>query len=503
MSKIKINDTNKVLKGFNLACNAVKASLGSEGGLALMPNSTDIMFPPVFTKDGISIARKLRHKDPEVYMGIQLAQQISAKSLIENGDATTTTLVLAQAVVENTLKEGSYFFNKKVERGIEEACKEVYYHLKTLSKKTTAKDTEKIATVSANNDKYIGKLVAEAYKKSPVVHIDKHDRATTTLEISSGMRLQSGWMNPFLINNQSKATFEAEDCNVILYEGYLEGDDAIQKFINEHRTEPLLIIAERFSDDTLTKLTDLMEREVLNVCAVQCPEFDVKRKAMLSDIALYTGGEVFLRGSSSKVTAGKVKKVIVEHTSTVIIPTNVPIEVQERIKQLEEQAETSKERDFLRKRVQNLQGVSATILVGAVTTEEKDELYDRVDDAVCAVRSAKEEGWVAGGGSTLVYISNMMAQEFDNEDIQFGYDCIKNAICSVFETVCENSRRDFKDYVGAAKKGYGMGYNAHTDEVSNLIVDGVIDSSRSLRLALSHAASVAKLLMNTKVVISR
>lgn len=497
--KIKINNNNKVLEGFFLACDAVKASLGSEGGLAFMPNPSDILTAPVFTKDGISIARALTHKNSEMNMGIQLAKQISARSLTENGDATTTTLVLAQAIVKNAHQN----YNKKVEKGINIACEEVNKHLKKLSKKTSAKDTQKIATISANNDSYIGNIVAKAYKQSSMVSFDRHEKKDTVLEVTDGMRLSNGWMNPFMINNQSKGVFEAENAHIICYEGILEGENAVQEYLQQNSDQPIIIIAERFSDDVLIKLTDLHERRVLNICAVQCPEYDNKRKALLSDIALYTGGEVFLRGTSTEVKAGIAKKVTVEHQSTSIIPTEVPAAVKERIEQLKSQIEDSPEKEFLKKRIQNLEGISVTVLVGGVTIEEKNELYDRVEDAVCAVKSAKEEGWVAGGGSTLAYISNQMNTAFENKDVQYGYDCIKEAICAVFETICDNSGREVGDYIEAAKKTYGMGYNAHTDELSNLIVDGVIDSSRSIRLALSHAASVAKLLMSTKVVISR
>lgn len=508
-----------MFEGFNLACDAVKASLGSEGGLALMWNPTDVLSAPVFSKDGISIAKMLQHKHPEVNMGITLAKQISAKSLVENGDATTTTLVLAQAVLKNTKKtyldrkgwwflakaslSSEYFFNKKVEKGINIACEEVFEQLKNIAKPTSDEDMQKIATVSANNDTFIGKMVAEAYKETDIVGFDRHDKVSTELKISNGMRLSNGWMSPFLVNNQSKAVFDAEDVNIICYEGYLEGDNAISEALDSMQNEPILIIAERFSDDIILKLADLLERRVLNVCAVQCPEYDNKRRALLADIAIYTDGEVFLRGTSTKVFAGKAKKVTVSGNTTVILPEAVTEKTQQRIQELKSQAEDSSEKDFLLKRAQNLQGSSATILVGAVTHEEKNELYDRVEDAVCAVKSAKEEGWVAGGGSTLAYISNKMNQTFENEDVQFGYNCIKNAINSVFKTVCENSRRDYTSYIAAAQKEYGKGYNAHTDEISDLIKDGVIDSARSLRLALSHAASVAKLLMNVKVVISR
>ena len=504
---ITINDNEKLLEGFNSVADAVKQSLGSEGGYAVMKNDFD---NPTITKDGFSIAKKIFFEDDFMNIGATLAKQVCATTLIKAQDSTTSSLTFAQALVKHI---GSRY-NKKVEQGIDEAFKEITESLDALSREINDETVRKIATISANNKKELGDLVYKAYKsisKGGIINVVEADQDRTTLKISKGMKLDKGFSSPFFVNNQNKACFEADNCLVLVYEGILEGDEIVQEFITENSNKPILIVAERFSDDVSIRMADYAQRKVLNICLVAAPEYDLKRKAILEDLALYTGGEVFLRGSSTEVKAGTVKRVLVEEGSTSITQENVSQEVKDRIEELRNQLEVVTDKKFIQTRVQNLEGSSATIFVGGTTPVEKKETFDLLDDAVGSVNSSLKEGWICGGGATMVYISSGLDTKFSNSDVQYGYDAMREAIKAPFQQICTNAGRAYKDYLPSFYNrvfrnkvidDYGIGYNAITDEVSNLIEDGVIDSKYSIRVALENAKSVAKLLSNVRVVIT-
>lgn len=517
--KISINDNERLLKGFNTVIDGVKQTLGSEGGLAVMANDFG---NPDISKDGISIAKKMFFDDPQENLGATLAKQVCATTLVKSGDATTTAAVLAQAIV----REMGNRYNKKVERGLNTAYDEITEHLNKLARKITDSSAKKIANISANNNKELGELVYRAYKtvgESGIIDVQEADSPITQMKDFKGMKLQKGYMNPWFITNQNTASFEMENVLVLVYEGHLEGDVHVQEFLQENSNTPILIVAERFSEDVIIKLTDLHQRNVLNVCAVQCPEYDVKRKALLEDLALYSDGEVFLQGGSTKVVAGMVKKVIVTEGTTSIIQEKNSEATKNRITELKNQLKTVTDKRFIQKRIQNLEGASATIYVGGTTDVERKERFDLVEDAVSAIKSSLVEGWICGGGATLAYISTLMNTKFDNPHIQFGYEAMKRAIQAPFKQISINAKVDLEDefvYEGVFNRWlsipsdtkpnkvmrsfhtYGMGYNATTDEVSNLIEDGVIDSKYSIQVALDNAKSVARLLLNVKVVIT-
>lgn len=504
--KISINDNSEIIEGFFLVCDGVKVTLGSEGGTGVLENE-QLGFP-ILTKDGISIARRIFSDNKKVDMGAAIARQACARSLTLAGDSTTSTLVLAQAIVNATKKEDEYYFNKKVEQGINEAYKDIVKNLNKLSKKVTSASVKKIAKVSANGDKDIAEVVFNAYKKvgqSGLIDVQESDNPFTELKHTNGMKLNKGFYSPFLINNQNTGVFEGNDVVVLVYNGFeIHKSETVINFINDNKGKPLLIIAERVnSEDWIKDIYRVNQSKAgFDVCVIECPFFDQKREAILEDIAIYTGGEVFVQGSSEKVIPGKISKVLVEQNYTSFFQDEISDRVKDRVEHLKNQLSTTSDKEFFAKRISNFEGTSATILVGGMSPQETKEKFDRVEDSVCAVKSALQEGYIAGGGSTLVYIATKLIKTFDNKDIQFGYDLMKEAIESPFRQICINARRNPEDYISFARESYGKGYNATTDEVADLVKDGILDSKRSIQVALEQAKTSAILLMNVKVVVT-
>jgi len=504
-----INDNSKLLKGYFTVCDAVSKTMGREGKLAIIENFMGI---PIVTKDGVTVARNINFSDneKEEQMGASLVKQACVKSLVENGDGTSTAACFAGAIVrcctKNTwLGNKKYFFNKKVELGMQTAFEEVCKKLNLYSKDVSDKDLEKIASISANNDNEIGSIILKAFKavgKNGIIQVKEGKK--TELSVSKGMKINKGFFSPFLINNQKNATFQAEKAKVLVYAGYeIHDNEYIKNWINQNKTNPIVIVAERVvSEDWIREIYRVNSQAGYNITVVEAPDFDLKREAILEDIALYTNGEVFVQGVSSDVVAGEVDSVVVEQNTTSFIKETVSEQVINRISELSAQFEHSSDPDFIRERIQALEGVSATITVGGKTESELKELKDRFDDAVSAIKSAVEQGWIAGGGSTLVKISFEMNKKFDNKDIQFGYNKFKEAIMYPFFQICENANRNPYDYIWETSKTYGVGYNAHKDELSNLIEDGVIDSCKSVKNSLENAFSVSKLILNSQVIIT-
>lgn len=509
MSKnnIEINNKKRLLKGFLETCTAVGKTMGSEGSLAIY--ESEMMGLPIVTKDGISVAKAMFYKDKHEAMGNFMAKQAALRTVLEIGDSTSSSLVLAKALVENSLKRRSLFqgaiYNKKVEQGFDLALEDVRQALKKLSRNTTDSDLKKIATVSANNNKEIGELILKAYKavgRDGVIDFKEDpDKLRTELEVTNGMLLPKGMFNP-LLRNQSNGNFEADDVLVVVYNGYEIGKSKeVFDFINANKNNSILLIVERTQDEDFVRRLATGNQNGFDITLIECPFFDTDREMLLEDIAIYTGGQVFVQGNSKEVIAGKLDRVIVTSSKSSLIKKDIPQLVKTRVKELETELKETRKKDFIKRRIQLLKGVASTINVGAPTETERREIYDRVEDAVYAVRASIEEGWVAGGGSSLVYISNKLNRDFKNKDEQHGYNLVRKSLQSVFIQICENANRDYKDYISACNT-YGWGYNAVSDEISNLIEDGVIDSVKSLRVSLENAISVAKMLLNIKVIVS-
>jgi len=509
---ISINDNKKLFEGFFTVCDAVSQTMGAQGRLAIIENK--ILGNPIITKDGISTAKEIFFENNFKNIGAHLAKQVAARTLVSAGDSTTSSLVFARALVNNSKKrkwlfgKKQYFFNKRVEQGMDLGYERFCELLTQVSRPVDDEAIRKIATVSSNNNTEIGDLVFKAYKavgKGGIIDVQQSNSYVSYLDESKGMKLSKGWESPFLINNQKTAKFEGDNALVIVYEGYFSGDKIIEDFLeNVERDRPIIIVAERFHEDTIIKLIEINQRRILNITAVQCPEFDNKRKALLEDLALFTGGKLFLQGGKdTTVTAGTVDRLIVTESSCSFIKNEVSQEVQYRIEELKQQMESVTDKDFIRRRIQNLEGVSATINVGGTEELERKERFDRVEDAVCSIQSAQEEGWISGGGSGLVYISKLMEKkDVGTHEMQFGYNMVVKSLREPFMQICSNANRDYRNYIGESEKIYGKGYNAYTDRKSNLIEDNIIDSSKSIRTALQNALSVTKLLLNAGIVIT-
>jgi chaperonin GroEL len=505
MPKTLINDTKKLFEGFFTVCNAAKQTLGAEGKLAVI-SAPMLGMPPIVTKDGVTVARNISFPDKEQAknMGASLAKQVAARTLLKVGDNTTTALVFAQAIVEET---DEYFFNKKIEKGMDIAFEEIVENIQKVRKETDDEAIKKIATISSNNNEEIGEILYQAYKivgEDGVIDVQEADsKANIELVESKGMRLNKGWASPFLINNQKTGNFEANEALVIVYEGYeIHNNDIVKSFITKNSDKPIVLIVERLGlPEWVEELYRVNVQGGYNVTLIEAPDFDVKRTALMEDIAEYVGAEIFVQGISKEVNPGKVDKVIVEQNTTSLIQQTVNEKVLERVENLKAQLENTSEKEFFQKRIQNLEGKSVTILVGGVTPEETKERFDRVDDATKNVKSSIAEGYLVGGGSAMVYISGQMKQKFDNEYVQKGYNILKEAIKRPFLQICSNARVEGEPYIKEIQSKYGMGYNAKTDEFTDLLEDGVIDSAKSLRVALENAKSQAVLLLNTSVVV--
>lgn len=499
MNNLKIQNNQELLEGFNAVCSAVAETLGAEGKYAIMENS-DPYGQPIVTKDGISVARQIFFPNKFHNIGAFLAKQVAAKTLAKAGDNTTTSLVLAKALVNIPTH-----YNKAVERGFKFANDEVLKHLDALSKPVDTHSLQRIATISANNDETIGKTIIDAYNAvgfDAIIEVKENiDNSSTFFEVFSGMKVDSGWATPWFINRDKTASWENENVLVLCASTY-ESDEKIKSFIEANKNRPILLIMERFSEVFKEELEGLFRRGVINICLVQAPDFDVKRLAYMEDIALYTDGEVYAKGQS--IVAGIADKVIVDESTTAIIKNTVSEAVLNKIESLKAQTESITDKNFLKKRIQKLEGISCVIKVGGVTETEAKERFDRVEDAVFAVKSSLVDGWIAGGGSALVYISNQMNSTFENRDEQLGYNFFREAIQMPFKQIILNANRQEKteEFVTPTLQTYGVGYNAKTDRVSNLIEDGVLDSTRSLKVALENARSVAERLLNVGVIVT-
>lgn len=509
-------------KGFLHTCNAVSETLGAEGKLAIL-ESSDVTKPPTVTKDGVSVASYIRFSNSVQNFGATLAKQVAARTLEKSGDSTTTSLVFSKAFL-NYFPEGVRY-NKAVERGINEGYKEVLSKLKKLSQPTTKETLERIAVISANNDEKLGSIIVEAYDAvggtDGIVEVrKKYDSNETYLVKQRGMKVEKGYHSPFFINNEKSVTWEAEDVLVAVCESWVS-DDNIKNFIRDNRyrkngtLQPMLLVLEKVEDiNFIMDLEKFAKMKLYDVCLISTPDVEkFKKLTHLQDIATYTGAEIYTATEEHKtIVAGKADSVVVNSETTQIIKNTVSDEVTALLDTLKGQVTTSNDVEFLRKRIQRLEGKSCIINVGGYTSSEVDERYDRVDDSLKSVKSSIEEGWIPGGGSTLVYISAGMKQTFKNKDEQSGYDLVKEVIKEPFKQILKNANRreptfyerlfkGEKGYINHSLNDFGIGYNAKTDRVSDLVKDGVIDSTKSIRVAFDSAKSMAEKLLNVGVVV--
>jgi chaperonin GroEL len=508
----------RMFRGVNVLANAVKATLGPKGRNAVLEKSFGA---PTITKDGVSVAKEIELKDKFENMGAQMVKEVASNTSDEAGDGTTTATVLAQAIIREGLKAVSSGRNPMdIKRGIDKAVATAVEELKKLSK--PCKDSKSIAqvgTISANSDESIGKTIADAMEKvgkEGVITVEEGSGLENELEVVEGMQFDRGYLSPYFINNQQNQTAELEKPVILLVDKKISNIRELLPLLEgvAKSGRPLLVVAEDLEGEALATLVVNNIRGILKVASVKAPGFGDRRKAMLQDIAVLTGGTVIsdeVGLSLEKATLndlGEAKKVVVEKENTTIIDgAGKQADIKARIESIRQQAEEATsdyDKEKLQERVAKLSGGVAVIKVGAATEIEMKEKKARVEDALHATRAAVEEGVVPGGGVALVRALKALDKlEGANEDQTVGVRILARSIEEPLRQIVDNAGEDAAVILNKVRDGKGtFGYNAATGEFGDLIEQGILDPTKVTRLALQNAASVAGLLLTTEVMVA-
>ena len=508
----------RMFRGVNILANAVKATLGPKGRNAVLEKSFGA---PTVTKDGVSVAKEIELKDKFENMGAQMVKEVASNTSDEAGDGTTTATVLAQAIIREGLKAVSSGRNPMdIKRGIDKGVAAAVEELRKLSK--PCKDSKAIAqvgTISANSDESIGKTIADAMEKvgkEGVITVEEGSGLDNELEVVEGMQFDRGYLSPYFINNQQTQTTELEKPFVLLADKKISNIRELLPLLEgvAKSGRPLLVVAEDVEGEALATLVVNNIRGILKVAAVKAPGFGDRRKAMLQDIAVLTGGTVIsdeVGLSLEKATSndlGEAKKIVVEkENSTIIDGAGKSADIKARIESIRQQiaeATSDYDKEKLQERVAKLSGGVAVIKVGAATEIEMKEKKARVEDALHATRAAVEEGVVPGGGVALIRVLKSLEKlEGKNEDQTVGIRILARAIEEPLRQIVENAGEDAAVVVNAVKAGKGAyGYNAATGEYGDMLEAGILDPTKVTRLALQNAASVSGLLLTTEVMIA-
>jgi len=508
----------RMFRGVNILANAVKATLGPKGRNAVLEKSFGA---PTVTKDGVSVAKEIELKDKFENMGAQMVKEVASNTSDEAGDGTTTATVLAQAIIREGLKAVASGRNPMdIKRGIDKAVIVVTEELKKLSK--PCKDSKAIAqvgTISANSDESIGKTIADAMEKvgkEGVITVEEGSGLDNELDVVEGMQFDRGYLSPYFINNQANQTTELEKPYVLLVDKKISNIRELLPVLESVAKggRPLLVVAEDVEGEALATLVVNNIRGILKVAAVKAPGFGDRRKAMLADIAVLTGGtvisdEVGLSLEKASLNdLGEAKKIVVEKENTTLIDgagkaSDIKARV-ESIRQQIEEATSDYDKEKLQERVAKLSGGVAVIKVGAATEIEMKEKKARVEDALHATRAAVEEGVVPGGGVALIRALKVLEKlEAANEDQAVGVRILARSIEEPLRQIVENAGEDAAVILNKVRDGKGSyGYNAATGEFGDLIEAGILDPTKVTRLALQNAASVAGLLLTTEVMVA-
>jgi chaperonin GroEL len=504
----------RMFAGVNILANAVKATLGPKGRNAVIDKSYGA---PTITKDGVSVAKEIELKDKLENMGAQLVREVASSTSDEAGDGTTTATVLAQAIIREGLKAVAVGINPMdLKRGIDKATAVAVEELRRLSK--PCKDPKAIAqvgTISANADESIGKTIADAMEKvgkEGVITVEEGSSLENELEVVEGMQFDRGYLSPYFINNAQTQAAELEKPYILLVDKKISNIRELLPLLEDlaKTSRPLLVVAEEVEGEALATLVVNTMRGVLKTAAVKAPGFGDRRKAMLQDIAILTGGTVIsdeVGLSLEKATLndlGEAKKVLVEKENTTIIDgAGKPSEIQARIASIRQQIEETTsdyDKEKLQERVAKLSGGVALIKVGAATEVEMKEKKARVEDALHATRAAVEEGVVPGGGVALIRALKALEKlSGKNEDQSHGIKILARAIQEPLRQIVSNAGEDAAVVLNQVREGKGnYGYNAATGEYGDLIDMGILDPTKVTRLALQNAASVAGLFLTTE-----
>ena len=509
----------KLKAGVDKLANAVKVTLGPRGREVLLEKKWG---SPNVTKDGVSVAKEIELKDPYENMAAQLVKEVASKTADVAGDGTTTATILTQAIYSEGLKAISAGANPVyVKRGIDEAVNKIIEKLKEMSQSVSGrKEIEQVATISANNDPEIGKIIADAMEKvgkDGVITVEESKTAETTLEVVEGMQFDRGYLSPYFVTNPEKMEAVLENPYILIYEKKINNIKellpVLEKVVQTNR--PLLIIAEDVEGEALATLVVNNIKGVLKVCAVKAPGFGERRKAMLQDIAILTGGTAITEDLGMTLESveldmlGQADKVVVDKDNTTIVGGKGSQEdIKARIEQIKKQIETTTsdyDREKLQERLAKLSGGVAIIKVGAATEAELKEKKDRVDDAVHATKAAVEEGIVAGGGTALLQASKVLDElKEENPDKAWGIKIIKNAARVPLKQIAYNAGFEGSVVLEKVEKEDKptFGFNAATGEFVDMIEAGIIDPTKVVRTAIQNAASIAGTMLTAEALVA-
>ncbi|MEJ8405847.1 MULTISPECIES: chaperonin GroEL [Brevundimonas] len=510
---------DKMLRGVNVLANAVKVTLGPKGRNVVIQKSFGA---PRSTKDGVSVAKEIELEDAFENMGAQMIREVASKTNDKAGDGTTTATVLAQAIVQEGLKAVAAGMNPMdLKRGIDKAVGLVLEEIKTNSKPVSNNsEIAQVGTISANGDSEIGELIAQAMAKvgnEGVITVEEAKTADTTVDVVEGMQFDRGYLSPYFITNADKMEAQLEEPLILLFEKKLTSLQAMLPILEAvvQSGRPLLIIAEDIEGEALATLVVNKLRGGLRVAAVKAPGFGDRRKAMLEDIAILTGGQVISEDLGIKLESvtldmlGKAKKVsITKDDTTIVEGVGGKDEIEARVAQIKRQIEDTTsdyDKEKLQERLAKLAGGVAVLRVGGSTEVEVKEKKDRVDDALNATRAAADEGIVPGGGIALLKASKILADvKGDNADQNAGIAIIRRALQAPIRQISENAGVEGSIVVGKVLENdqSSFGFNAQTEEYGDLVQMGVIDPAKVVRTALQDAASVAGILITTEAAVA-
>jgi chaperonin GroEL len=510
---------DKMLRGVDILADAVKVTLGPKGRNVVIEKSFGA---PRITKDGVTVAKEIELSDKFENMGAQMVREVASKTNDLAGDGTTTATVLAQAIVREGVKAVAAGMNPMdLKRGIDAAVEAVVGDIKARAKKVTTNDEiAQVGTISANGEAEIGKMIAQAMEKvgnEGVITVEEAKSLETELDVVEGMQFDRGYLSPYFITNADKMTVELENPYILLHEKKLSGLQALLPVLEAvvQSGRPLLIIAEDVEGEALATLVVNKLRGGLKVAAVKAPGFGDRRKAMLEDMAVLTGGQVISEDLGIKLEnvtidmLGTAKKVqISKENTTVVDGAGAKGDIEARCTQIRAQAEETTsdyDREKLQERLAKLAGGVAVIRVGGATEVEVKERKDRVDDAMHATRAAVEEGIVAGGGTALLYASKALAAlKYANDEQRVGIDIVRRALQAPIRQIAYNAGDDGSIVVGKLmdQADTNFGYDAQTGDFTNLVAAGIIDPVKVVRTALQDAASIAGLLITTEAMIA-
>ena len=508
----------KMLRGVDILADAVQVTLGPKGRNVVIDKSFGA---PRITKDGVSVAKEIELEDKFENMGAQMVREVASKTNDIAGDGTTTATVLAQAIVREGNKAVAAGMNPMdLKRGIDLAVADVVKDLQAKAKKiSTSEEVAQVGTISANGDKQVGLDIAEAMQKvgnEGVITVEEAKTAETELEVVEGMQFDRGYLSPYFVTNPEKMVADLEDAFILLHEKKLSNLQAMLPVLEAvvQTGKPLLIIAEDVEGEALATLVVNKLRGGLKIAAVKAPGFGDRRKAMLEDIAILTGGTVISEDLGIKLESvtldmlGRAKKVSISKENTTIVDgSGAKSDIEGRVAQIKAQIEETTsdyDREKLQERLAKLAGGVAVIRVGGSTEVEVKEKKDRIDDALNATRAAVQEGIVPGGGIALLRSSTKITVKGANDDQEAGINIVRRALQSLVRQIAENAGDEASIVVGKVldKNEDNYGYNAQTSEFGDMIAMGIVDPLKVVRTALQNAASVASLLITTEAMIA-